>query len=493
MTPSVPEKEIPGRASAEDEEVDNDESIWVQQGYTPLISGNGLVAHGTTMGPMTSGFGCNEDDDDWSEDDVVDTTQTAEGGGVEMNAGNNVQGDLDFRSLADQALSQLEQDYFETVRATQQQQRQQQPKETDLHSNEQRMPLFDDNSGFADWGAVDFEDSPNTQSNKDQVASAAKPQAEIDSDAVRKAVSKLQLQQPSGFSEKYKEWGEKAESTGGKARYLLPPDSSDGLWTATMIVPHHHPLIDSRTLSTYARRSRKLDKTGLEDETHRLSRATTLSEAIYRLDLLQRQDKLVIHLIGCDHEEQDKQGQAPSLSLPGFLKPAVSWLATARQVPPALEFHLIGPNLQTEKCKDIVVAGTALPSPLRSVTVQYHSSLYHDYLKSIENDDSTPNVDIIISYHAGIWGYDSWTPTLEYLSSTSKSRNKKIPFVITAYTLWECQEDFAVMEDFQADFALVWKPQISPFGSHKLRPTATAPSAQKESYRENAAWQAWKV
>lgn len=492
MTPSVldtGENEVPSRDLAEDEEVMNNESVWERQGYTPIISGNGSMVTGPTCGPMTSGFGCNDDDDNWSDDDAEETTQIADGGGASMNDGSNAQEDLDFRSLANQALSQLEQDYYETVRATQQQ-----PKEAESKLVETKGRLFDDDSGFADWGAVDFDSRHDTKLNQERVASSSKPQAEVDSDAVRKAVSKLQLQQPSHFSEKYREWGKKAELAANKVRFLAPPDTTtDGLWTATMIVPQHHPLIDSRTLSTYARQSSKLDKAGLENETHRLSRAATLVEAMYRLDLLQRQDKLVIHLIGCDHEEQDEQGQAQSLPLPGFLEPVVNWLAKARQVPPALEFHLIGPNLQPDKCKTVVVAGTELPSSLRSVSVHYHSSLYHDYLKSIDNDVSSINIDIIVSYHAGIWGYDSWKPTLEYLSSTCDSRKKKIPFVITAYTLWECQEDFEVMKDFQANFSLAWKPQISPFGSHKVRPTITAPSAQKESYRENSAWQAWNV
>ena len=132
-----------------------------------------------------------------------------------------------------------------------------------------------------------------------------------------------------------------------------------------------------------------------------------------------------------------------------------------------------------------------LPLPLK--TVHHHAKLYHEFLQE-QTSLTDSSIDLIISFNAGIWGYDSWKPTLQYLRVAHETTKKKIPLVVTAYTLWEAQEDYKVLQEtFAQSFSLAWKPQLNPFGSHMTRPTSTAPPQQTEAYRENAAWQAWRV
>eukprot|EP00536_Pseudo-nitzschia_multiseries_P004164 jgi/Psemu1/302388/fgenesh1_kg.68_\ len=80
--------------------------------------------------------------------------------------------------------------------------------------------------------------------------------------------------------------------------------------------------------------------------------------------------------------------------------------------------------------------------------------------------------DLAIAYNAGIWGYQEWATTIQYLAKLTASSSpmtttatttttttkesvtetdgrdcdhRGIPMVITAYTLDECQEDQEVI------------------------------------------------
>jgi hypothetical protein len=71
-------------------------------------------------------------------------------------------------------------------------------------------------------------------------------------------------------------------------------------------------------------------------------------------------------------------------------------------------------------------------------------------------------------------------------------------FVITAYTLEECDDDAEVVAELAGNFASdqsgtvareLWAPEHNPFSSRMERKTKTA--APDRQYFENGAWQAW--
>jgi hypothetical protein len=101
--------------------------------------------------------------------------------------------------------------------------------------------------------------------------------------------------------------------------------------------------------------------------------------------------------------------------------------------------------------------------------------------------------DLVIAFNAGIWGYDDWRPTVEYLIRAKLS----IPFVVTAYTLQEAQDDFDVIHDAvvaqssfeRAQECCQWQAEVNALASKVPRETATAIAGRH--YRENGAWQAW--
>lgn len=86
---------------------------------------------------------------------------------------------------------------------------------------------------------------------------------------------------------------------------------------------------------------------------------------------------------------------------------------------------------------------------LEKAEARCRNGLYHDYLRAraAAASGSAPSPswvpDLIMAYNAGIWGYDSWIPTLEYLRDWLE---RPTPVVITAYTVQECEDDAEVME-----------------------------------------------
>ena len=97
-----------------------------------------------------------------------------------------------------------------------------------------------------------------------------------------------------------------------------------------------------------------------------------------------------------------------------------------------------------------------------------------------------------IAFNAGIWGYDLWKPTLAALCRF----HRPVPFVVTAYTVQEAEEDAEVIVEVvgvdrsgTVDGMCLWKVEVNPFGSRKERKTSTAP--KERQYFENNSWQAW--
>jgi hypothetical protein len=98
--------------------------------------------------------------------------------------------------------------------------------------------------------------------------------------------------------------------------------------------------------------------------------------------------------------------------------------------------------------------------------------------------------DVVIAFHAGFWGYDSWRPTLMGLLRTS------IPVVATSYTMEEARLDVRALgaatleagaSDDAADAAaaaldFLWGPEENERAGAR-RVVASAPPGH--DYREN--------
>ena len=98
--------------------------------------------------------------------------------------------------------------------------------------------------------------------------------------------------------------------------------------------------------------------------------------------------------------------------------------------------------------------------------------------------------NLVIVYNAGIWGYTDWHPTLRQLYRIGRP----VPFVITAYTLPEAEDDTEAMEEVLSvkltnsnNNRCLWKAEMNPYASRVVRAT----SSSDNTYYENGAWQAY--
>jgi len=346
---------------------------------------------------------------------------------------------------------------------------------------------------------------------------------------------------------------------------------------------HHHPLIPSIHLKAFHRSTVKANRA-----TSNLTRSATIAEAFVRLflptaaaDIVDTtalsSSTFILHVVGVDHVECDSVSTVRKT-----FKSFVRWLdgyvrdskrrmkqtggATTSEersntscIIEHVRIELLGPNVPAHAVTNQPIhlitntdtttnddnaadnADAARFGGLLSCTVVCKNCLYHDYLNECDDNDnnnatspavtSTVSIEnkgasrnsypnMAIAFNAGIWGYDYWKPTLEALCRL----HRPIPFVITAYTTQEAEDDAEVIaeviskvkngrstsgeedgttkqvlgrvgsvgpSDIAVDSKCLWEVEVNPFGSRKKRDTYAAP--KDRLYFENGAWQAWRL
>jgi hypothetical protein len=249
------------------------------------------------------------------------------------------------------------------------------------------------------------------------------------------------------------------------------------------LAPQEHAIIPKTPLSAFWRQSPKAISA-----TANLSRSATLAEAIHRLSCL-KSERLVIHIVGADHVECSSQDQQRTL-----FGPLVRWIGALENSPAHIVICLVGPNVPADAPNrpplDLMPKTS---SSLVSATASCYEGVYHEWIQQQENGNiGFCPADIVIAFNAGLWGYDEWVATIKALCESSLA----IPFISTAYTIQECEDDAEVIESVASlstakEAKRLWKAEANPFSSRQIRETKTAVSGRQ--YRENAAWQAWKL
>ena len=392
----------------------------------------------------------------------------ADGDGDDDNGDNakaEEEEEFDFRAIADQALRALDDEYLSTV---QMQQEQEVPAVAD------NVNIVDDNNNEEEEEVHDQADS--TAENADEATpmpSRVKELPSIDNDAVRKAMEAMRLKSPN-----------LANTLDAGAEQRL--DAKYRLTLAPSLVPDVHGIIPPAPLKAFRKMTAKAVAASAN-----LSRSATIAEAIVRClphlllpnqDKKQKESNLVIHIIGSDHVECQSEE-----TVRAAVGPLVRWIESAcSSNVSSIEIELSGPNVPVAaERRGVTDLSSTSNGGLESATARCVNCVYHDYLQSKEC--KTP--DLAIAYDAGIWGYDEWRPTLEAMCN----HDSAIPFVITGYTVQEVEDDAEVVTEVAANAkaCCLWSPEINPFGSRKKRETSSA--ARGREYRENGAWQAWRL
>ena len=163
-----------------------------------------------------------------------------------------------------------------------------------------------------------------------------------------------------------------------------------------------------------------------------------------------------------------------------------------------------GPNMPSALVGDVLdLLSNSNNAPSVRLTSAKAIFQHREYHEVRSCDDDAPSADIAVAFNAGIWGYDSWKPTIASMSSPDNdtcSGIGKTIFVITAYTIEECEDDADVVANVVEEIQSSQKShagsiarqlwiETNPFSSRCERITASAPPGRK--YFENGAWQAW--
>jgi hypothetical protein len=416
------------------------------QGYSPLTDMNLITgdpdddAAGVFMfseGPDSSG---NTTPSFFAVGDNFQATMEEEEEEEEEEENNT-----DLIAVADQALAALDADYLSVL---QQGRLEEEPKPLDLPSHD-ASPLFsknDKDDEFLDQdvavaaddetAAPATESLPSDSDGKYSAGDGNLIKKEIDTQAVRKAVQAIHLNDPK-LSTAFAAWEEQQQ-----------------------IIPRDHALIPKASLAAFRKKTTKAIKASAN-----LSRSATIAQALVRLQLMSK-PVLHIHVIGCDRVECETEDRIRT-----FFGPLVRWLSAGGT---NVQLRLLGPGV-----------------PERSgPIISCHRAVYHEWLQDHED------ADLVIAFNAGVWGYNEWRTTIQMLVQ----RKHSIPFVVTAYTLYEAQDDAEVIQEEvaccwsskeEASAACLWAPEINPFSSRVERPTQTAVAGR--IYRENSAWQAWSL
>ena len=200
------------------------------------------------------------------------------------------------------------------------------------------------------------------------------------------------------------------------------------------------------------------------DSCDSMSRSLTIIQALQYFSLLKSDlsknkslstlpvTTLVLHIVGSNF----KEGNSLSETLCVFKR--LFDEIEHQQYYAQITLVLIGPNVHPplHESTHMMQVGKHL-----TVSIHYDSTLWSTQL-------STPPPDAIFCFNAGIWGYELWRPTLEWMFSRSSSSSMAktyayngkykvedhkehhdggIPFFITTYTLFECKDDEEVTEE----------------------------------------------
>lgn len=186
--------------------------------------------------------------------------------------------------------------------------------------------------------------------------------------------------------------------------------------------------------------------------------------------------------------------------------PALSRLASSGCK--LLRLDVIGPGLWVAAAGGVVRSESVEGGgdACVSVVTRHFGGTYEQFADALARDAAASTdreraagvyalFDVAICFDAGVWGYDSWPPSLLAMARVG-------PVVVTAYNMLEADDDQGALEDYcratggdatdspDPLLAWVWEPELNPHGSRVER-DHPEPELRERGVRlaDNAAWQ----
>ena len=252
------------------------------------------------------------------------------------------------------------------------------------------------------------------------------------------------------------------------------------------------------------------------------SQVATVVGALQRLQRDQPQHSfstsspVEIHILGADEKE------LPSLDSNAFAEkwePLISFLRNStssggESSTKGVELRMLfaGPNMPLPR--DNSRLEFAAEGNIVHVVVSVRCGLYH------ELEEATHSPHLAVAFNAGLWGYDSWLPTIRCIFENWGMRpsdgnvghnNEPHCLLVTSYTLEESDDDYDTLDQcFESVTSKTtvtlsdgvkqhlmwnWENESNPFGGADAlpaRPGLTTADGGRV-YRENQAWQCVSV
>lgn len=176
-----------------------------------------------------------------------------------------------------------------------------------------------------------------------------------------------------------------------------------------------------------------------------------------------------------------------------------------------IAIRFFGPNLLSATRPDIPHEIEFSYLNILNVVIGRYCCLYHDHWAERHSTEDAP--DIVLMINAGIWGYQSWLPTLDIFKqiarlplhtaddckTCSAGRNSSKSgtyFIVTSYTLEEAEDDEDTIRHHYKQEPLsylqavwLWEAEINPWRSTELLERESQVIGRK--YYSNHAWQCW--
>mmetsp|Transcript_31019 Transcript_31019/g.65825 ORF Transcript_31019/g.65825 Transcript_31019/m.65825 type:complete len:247 (+) Transcript_31019:79-819(+) len=189
----------------------------------------------------------------------------------------------------------------------------------------------------------------------------------------------------------------------------------------------------------------------------RCSRAYTLIAALAKLGIEDSRTALTIHIVGATSREE---GGCASETVSIF-KDALQLLGEAGVQ--RITLVLVGEAFRGQK---IPIHESAAVESCH-VDCMYVAGLYHE----VNLVGPLAKADAVISYQPGIWGYESWGPSVKRALDDFEA-----PFIFTSYNYPEADLDADKLQELQFDEAYWnspgWTAEKNPFSAHTGRTCA---------------------
>ncbi|KAJ1460830.1 hypothetical protein M885DRAFT_612019 [Pelagophyceae sp. CCMP2097] len=202
------------------------------------------------------------------------------------------------------------------------------------------------------------------------------------------------------------------------------------------------------------------------------SRSLTLYNALARLDLVAGGGGVLrCHIVGADAREGNDRAATARV-----FDPLLDLLADTAWAEVSLV--LVGPNVfatEADAADDVCAVASRGARP--ALRVRYLSGLYDACDGRL---GSAPH--LAAAFQGGIWGYESWRPTVSAL------HDRGVPLVVTSYNEFEAEDDEDALEALDLGLRWEWKPERNAHSSPDEEPRKENPNGPYALF-ENCFWQ----